>query len=343
MKIFKYSLVALSVVLVLLAMSPIGQFFLWALYGYAFLNSPKENDRLTRDALFRRDIQLCRKVGSGYFMSAANPRGDCLKLLIKNIDVADSICDDPFVKKHLRGGDCYIAVAAKQGHGDSCERLKGYERDNCYGSTARTKKEPSLCQKIERKLERDACFEALAPLGDKKNCLDIQHESTRGSCLGKFVLTKEELPLCAQLDMEASSYCYMEFVKRNPIDLDFCNKYLSKPECFVKASKAQNDPKLCLHIKDANDRAECLSDWAIEKNDMDACELMQPAQEKDNCYQRLERVGAQVLREGARFCKRYSSEEQKMACIRANFDICLKYLEDKNALESCIQDHSRSN
>lgn len=341
LKVLKYSLAALGVGTLICVFSPAVRFVVFIALWSLWVNSPAENRRLTEDALFKRDIQLCRKVGSGYPMSDQNPRADCLRLLLKNTDVTESTCEVPFVKESLSRG-CYFEVAAKQSNGAACERETSFDRDQCYENLARIRKEPSFCKKIER-LSKDSCFEQVALLaGDKSLCRDIQNEAARGRCIGGLLSETSDLSLCAEFGEAGSSNCYVGFMRKGRVDLDFCRRHIpdsDQRECIAKAVKIEGDPKLCLRIDSSDDKTVCLSLMATSKNDMAICEIAKSDQDKDACYSSLDGIGSQ--REGAKFCKRFRSESLKIDCLKTNFAACASYLSEPKALENCIQDNSK--
>jgi|GEM_PF-4898720 len=200
-----YSFAVLAVVLVFFAISTIGQ----RLLGTGQSDSSAENEGLTQDALYKRDIQLCKKVGTQGVYSDSNPRADCVYLLVEKTAVAESICDDPLVKEHLSAQACFTLIAAKQSDGSACEHLNGDAHDSCYSDTARTKNEPSMCRKIVGVAAKDDCLSQLAKsVGDKKLCLEIQVPARRGGCIGQFLNSKEDLKVCDQMSGFEAANCY---------------------------------------------------------------------------------------------------------------------------------------
>lgn len=335
------TLAALSVGLALFAISRAGKSGLVTAQN----DSSADDEKLTQDALYRRDIHACGRVSTRGGSTNSNPREGCILSVLESADLPESICEDPLVKENLATGTCYQVMAPKQGTGAACEHLQGDQHDSCLTDVARAKKEPTFCKKILQTAYKDDCLDTLAKVAnDRKICLEIEVPARRGGCIGQFLSSKEDEKICAQMSGLEADNCYLKYMGRGPIDLEFCNKHVSsfaRPSCILSASKRQNDPKLCLQIDKADARIDCLSRLSIGKNDMSLCGQLDSPQERDGCYLKTLEI-TQTGGEGAKFCKRFSAENLKISCIKNYFKECMRYADDKDAFENCIQYNSHS-
>lgn len=91
--------------------------------------------------------------------------------------------------------DCNDLCEAGQGIQNddltSCDKSDGTMKDICYSKIAKTKKDPTICEKVTSKMFKNTCYVDVAEVkGDQSLCDKVTEKYMKEVCTDKFIQKK---------------------------------------------------------------------------------------------------------------------------------------------------------
>lgn len=136
------------------------------------------------------------QIGSGNTGIGSYIAQDICYTVFANEKNDAAICDN--VKTSEFKGECYSALAMKEGNADVCDGAPTEARDRCYSQIAEKLGNVNACEKIKIANDRENCISNFASrTGDGTLCKKLTNINTRDYC---YINTSRNNPaLCTEI------------------------------------------------------------------------------------------------------------------------------------------------
>lgn len=227
---------------------------------------------------------------------------------------------------------CYLEVIAKAKVKQDlsvCKSIKPQNyKNHCFGEVAISKKDISICNKINGPEGLDKCYSGVLDSLDTVGhfgatvslCDSLKDGQAKDGCYYNAGVESRDVTVCDKIRNKKSdtfSNCYI-YIGIALKDMSVCGKEMVKSStCYRIFADSLNDISICEKIDSQKDRNFCYRDYAFKKNDPSSCDKITDTESRDFCYRSSNEQNLPFLNRGLpdfSVCAKIQSLSEKDLC-----------------------------